>query len=542
MEWFDNVSLRAKLLITLGVSCGALILASVFCLFQLDKVIRNSQEIAGTWLPSIQQAGRISQERLRYRVRSLEFMLPGSADEKAKIEKTLGELEESVEKSISEYEPMIVSPSERQILDEIRQTVGAYRDAVRKGVALTKEGKEDEAQALRRDEWVTRANALRDKTDALVKFNRDGSEASNQAIARHERDAYVGTVIAVAIGLAIAALVSYLISRRIIVRVQAAADTARRIAGGDLQGAIAGGGKDEIGRLVESMRDMQESLRSAMAETRHNAARITETSHDLADNVGQLERTADAQAQAATSIAANIEQLTVSINHISEATTDASRLADDSDRLAETGRTTIERLVGEIQDVALTVERAAAQVTELAEQSQHISQLVGVIKEIADQTNLLALNAAIEAARAGEHGRGFAVVADEVRKLSERTANSTTEITAMVASIQNATHQVVDGIQSGVHAANSSVDHARETGDAILTIQSKAREVATVVSSVAEGLQEQTAAANDVAKRVEQIAANAEASSSATSSTATSARTLSGIADEMQAMVSRFRV
>ena len=542
MEWFDNISLRAKLLITLGVSCGALILASAFCLFQLDKVIRNSQEISGTWLPSIQQAGRISQERLRYRVRSLEFMLPGSAEEKARIEKSLGELEASVEKAIDDYLPMIVSPAERTLLEEIRQAVHAYRDAVRRGVALVKEGKDDEAQALRRDEWVTRANALRDKTDALVKLNREGSEASSQAIRRHERDAYVGTVSAVAIGLAVAALVSYLISRRIIVRVEAAADTARRIAGGDLQGTVVGGGKDEIGRLMHSTREMQDSLRTALAATGHNAALITETSHDLADNVERLERTADAQAQAATSIAANIEQLTVSINHISEATTDASRLAQDSDRLAETGRTTIDRLVGEIQDVAATVERAAGQVGALAQQSQQISQLVGVIREIADQTNLLALNAAIEAARAGEHGRGFAVVADEVRKLSERTAHSTTEITATVASIQSATHQVVDGIQSGVSAANASVDHARETGAAIVSIQSKAREVATVVSNVAEGLQEQTAAANDVARRVEQIAVNAEASSTATSSTAVSARTLSGIADEMQRMVSRFRV
>ena len=542
MEWFDNISLRAKLLISLGVSCGSLIVAIAFCLYQLDRIIRTSDEIADAWLPSVQLVGRISQERLRYRVRSLEFMLPGSPAEKAKIEQSLSELDAALGKAIDEYAHEDMSDAERRLLGEIRGAVANYREAVQKAVALAKEGREDEAQALRRDEWVKRANELRDRTDALVQFNRDGSAASKARIATYAQDAHVWTLAATALALVIAALVSYLISRRIIERVRSVAETSRRIAGGDLTGAIAGGGRDELGQLIRSMREMQESLRSALGETRRNADRITDTSRELAGNVEQLERSAGLQAEASTSIAANIEQLTVSINHISEATTDASRLAGDSDRLAASGRTNIERLVGEIQGVAVTVEQAADEVRKLAEQSQKISQLVAVIKDIADQTNLLALNAAIEAARAGDQGRGFAVVADEVRKLSERTAHSTTEITATVDSILSATREVVDGIQSGVHAVNASVGHARDTGAAMALIQDKAKEVATVVAGVADGLKEQTAAANDVAQRVEQIATNAEASSSATSSTAASARTLSGIAEEMQGMVSRFRV
>ncbi|NMF90423.1 methyl-accepting chemotaxis protein [Aromatoleum petrolei] len=542
MAWFDNISLRAKLLISLGVSCGSLILAIAFCLYQLDRIIRTSDEIADAWLPAVQLVGRISQERLRYRVRSLEFMLPGSPAEKAKIEQSLSELDAALGKAIDEYERQDMSEAEKRLLGDIRGAVANYREAVRKAVALAKEGREDEAQALRRDEWVKRANELRDRTDALVRFNRDGSAASKARIAAYAQDARVWTLAATAIALVIAAGVSYLISRRIIERVQSVAETSRRIAGGDLTGAIAGGGRDELGQLIRSMREMQESLRSALGETRRNADRITDTSRELAGNVEQLERSAGQQAEASTSIAANIEQLTVSINHISEATTDASRLAGDSDRLAGSGRTNIERLVGEIQGVAVSVEQAADEVRKLAEQSQKISQLVAVIKDIADQTNLLALNAAIEAARAGDQGRGFAVVADEVRKLSERTAHSTTEIAATVGSILSATRQVVDGIQSGVHAVNTSVGHARDTGAAMALIQDKAMEVATVVAGVADGLKEQTAAANDVAQRVEQIATNAEASSSATSSTAASARTLSGIAEEMQGMVGRFRV
>ena len=395
---------------------------------------------------------------------------------------------------------------------------------------------------MRKGEWVTKANEMRDKTDALVKTNREGAEASKKSIAITSQNAYTGTLIATLAGVLIATLFSFALSKRIVGRMQSVVETSRRIASGDLQGPIPRSGRDEVGQLSQSVGEMQESLRKALVETRDNAARITATSGNLADNVGQLEQGAEVQAEAASSIAANIEELTVSINHISDATGEASRLAGESDRLAETGKATIEKLIGEIRNVATTVDHASQQVSTLADQSQQISQLVSVIKDIADQTNLLALNAAIEAARAGEQGRGFAVVADEVRKLSERTAHSTTEIAAMVNSIQKATHEVVSGIQSGVDAVSVSVEHARQTGEAISLIQSKAKEVATVVAGVADGLREQTTAATDVAKRVEQIATHAEESSSATSSTAESARILSAVAEEMQTMVSRFRV
>ena len=542
MNWFDNLSLRGKLLLNQCISSGVLLLAILFCLFELNNVIGDSRAIAENWLPSIQAAGKISQDRLRYRVRSLEFMLPGSAEDKAKIEKSLTELESDVEKAIKDYESLISSAEEKKLISEALVAANGYRDAVKKGVALAKDGKEDEAQALRKGEWVTKANEMRDKTDALVKTNREGAEASKKSIAITSQNAYTGTLIATLAGVLIATLFSFALSKRIVGRMQSVVETSRRIASGDLQGPIPRSGRDEVGQLSQSVGEMQESLRKALVETRDNAARITATSGNLADNVGQLEQGAEVQAEAASSIAANIEELTVSINHISDATGEASRLAGESDRLAETGKNNIEKLIGEIRNVATTVDHASQQVSTLADQSQQISQLVSVIKDIADQTNLLALNAAIEAARAGEQGRGFAVVADEVRKLSERTAHSTTEIAAMVNSIQKATHEVVSGIQSGVDAVSVSVEHARQTGEAISLIQSKAKEVATVVAGVADGLREQTTAATDVAKRVEQIATHAEESSSATSSTAESARILSAVAEEMQTMVSRFRV
>ena len=542
MTWFDNLSLRGKLFLNQAIASGALLLAILFCLSSLQSVSKDANEIASNDLPSIQAAGMISQNRLRYRVRSLEFMLPNTAEEQAKIEKSLAALEKDVEKSIADYEPLAFTADEKKMIADLRISANAYRDAVQKAVALVKGEQADAAQEIRKTEWVTKANDVRDKTDALVKFNRDRSEQAKTAITSESRAAYIGTLVATLVALVVAIVFSILFSRRIVGRMQAVVGTSRRIAGGDLQGSIKQEGADEVGQLSRSVAEMQDSLRRALIETRDNATRITTTSSSLVSNVSHLETGASAQAEAASSIAANIEELTVSINHISEATNEANRLASESDKLAETGKATIEKLIEEIQNVATTVGDASQRVTTLADQSQQISQLVSVIKEIADQTNLLALNAAIEAARAGEQGRGFAVVADEVRKLSERTAQSTTQITTMVGAIQRATGEVVSGIQSGVEAVQISVEHARETGSAIALIQSKAKEVANVVSSTADGLREQTTAATDVARRVEQIASYAEESSGATASTAESARVLSAVAEEMQIMVGHFRV
>jgi methyl-accepting chemotaxis protein len=179
---------------------------------------------------------------------------------------------------------------------------------------------------------------------------------------------------------------------------------------------------------------------------------------------------------------------------------------------------------------------------ELGRSSEEITSIVNVIREIADQTNLLALNAAIEAARAGEQGRGFAVVADEVRKLAERTGQSTAEIKSKVEKIQQGTHATVDAMQRGVAQAGSSAGLARDAGVAIKKIRDGAAKAEAAVNDITAALREQTTAANQVAKNVEVIAQMSEENSVASEQTAVTAKRLSDLAGELSACASRFRV
>jgi methyl-accepting chemotaxis protein len=240
-------------------------------------------------------------------------------------------------------------------------------------------------------------------------------------------------------------------------------------------------------------------------------------------------------------MAATVEQLTVSINHVADNANEAHGLSSDSGRQSAEGGAVIQETLASMQRIADTVQGAAAQIAELGQHSDQISSIVNVIKEIADQTNLLALNAAIEAARAGEQGRGFAVVADEVRLLAQRTANSTQEITEMIKKIQLGTRSAVSNMEIGVQQVSSGVEQASQAGDAIVSIREASGRVVGVVDQISLALREQTVASQDVARNVERIAQMSMENSEAVADTSRTAQGLQQLALSLEKQVASFR-
>ncbi|WP_415036187.1 methyl-accepting chemotaxis protein [Azonexus sp.] len=542
MGGFDHLSLRYKLLVNFVLSGGILLVALVFLGFQIRAVGGHTEEIAKSWLPSIQSAGEISQLRLRFRVRSLEYMLPGSAEEKEKIQQSLGKLDASLQEALKNHEQLIANNEERQVLADTVKAVAAYKAEVDKAIALAQKGDEEGAQALRRTSWVKTADLVRDKTDELAKINRSGADQESQKAGAAVAFGVQSSLVSLIAGAFLALLVSWFIAQRMERQLNEAVTATQRIAGGDLTGDLPEAGRDEIGRLLSGVGGMQNALRQAMGETRQSANEIIEASKSLNHAVELIDQSATVQSTAASAIAANVEELTVSINHVSENTSEAARLANASDEQAELGHGAIEELVGQINQMSDVVHQASQVINGLRDESEKISSIVDVIRDIADQTNLLALNAAIEAARAGETGRGFAVVADEVRKLAERTAVSTGEIRGMVTSIQQSTSQAVAGVQHGVDLSNSSVELAQRAGTAIAQLKEMAQQVAEVVNEVNSGLREQSAASTDVAVKIEQVATQSEEASAIAHETATAARSMDHTAQRMQEIVGRFRL
>lgn len=264
--------------------------------------------------------------------------------------------------------------------------------------------------------------------------------------------------------------------------------------------------------MLTALDSMQKNLSGTLSHILSNAENLAQTSFILSGTSDKIRLSATEQHENTSSMAAAIEELTVSIAHMSDRANDANTLSQNSSELSQSARDVVKNTVTMINGISKVIESAAQQVELLGTKAENAGEAVRIIREIAEQTNLLALNAAIEAARAGEQGRGFAVVADEVRKLAERTRTATEEIGNTMQEMQDSKTTVLDGITSAVNRAKEGAEAAQRAGETIETVAEKAAEVGLVVADVSNALLEQKAATNDIAQHIEKLASKAESS------------------------------
>ena len=317
---------------------------------------------------------------------------------------------------------------------------------------------------------------------------------------------------------------------------------ATAMAGGDLTVRITMSTRDELSEVGESFNRMAESIQALLRSVQQTASSVNDAAASVSRSAVRVSDSSEEQSGAATGMASAIQEMTASIDQISEHARTAQKVSVESGDLSEQGGRIVDDTVREIELIAQTVNESARIIERLGKHSENISAIVNVIKEIADQTNLLALNAAIEAARAGEQGRGFAVVADEVRKLAERTTQSTKEISDMIGAIQQGTESAVASMQGGVSRVAEGVTLSRRAGEAIARIRQGTQDVRQSVGDISDAMGEQSQASNEIARGVEHIAQMAERNSTEVRATADTVLHLEQMATTLQAEVQRFRV
>ena len=342
--------------------------------------------------------------------------------------------------------------------------------------------------------------------------------------------------------LAVVAAVAWLVSRSIVRQLggepATAIDLMSRAAAGDLAVEVHSSSK---GSILDSAGEMVRAIRSMVSEIGQSSARLSLGAEQISNASREVATASQRQSDATSSMAAAIEEMTVSVNHISDNAKDTQQNSLSSVALSEDGFERVEVATREIREIVTTVSDASARIRKLDERANQISSIAGVIKDIAGQTNLLALNAAIEAARAGEQGRGFAVVADEVRKLAERTSSATIEIEQMIAGIQSDTVQVVGVMDAALPQVAAGVKAAESAADSLRRIKDGAQSTLTSIREVADSTHEQSIASNAIAQKVEEIATMVDQTTAAMQSTAETAADLEKIAGELTLLVSRFR-
>ncbi len=309
---------------------------------------------------------------------------------------------------------------------------------------------------------------------------------------------------------------------------------------GDLSTDIDIAGRDEPGRLKCELQIMQSHIQVMIDEMGLAASIIVERSAELDARVVQVAEQSKLQQDHVQQIASTMEEFTQSVSEVAQDATSSASAAVDSQKIIEQNNVRMEKSVDSTTRVVQAVQSSSRTIGELKEAIQQIGEITLVIKDIADQTNLLALNAAIEAARAGEQGRGFAVVADEVRKLAERTTSSTVDITSKVAGIHATTQDVVASMDQAVREVEEGIVLVRESGESLKEIMATSRQMSEKAQHIADASKEQSMASEDVARSLERISELVDRNADAAQDAKGASEELSKNAHELQEMVRHF--
>lgn len=535
-----NIAPRAFL----GFACiGALMLfLGVFALNQMGKIRGATEDITLRSVPSIRALDDFTQLTLRLRVLSYRLLTNREPEVQQKTLEAFELRNQQIRAAQSVYEKLIDSREERSAYDDYVRLLGQYRQIEERMKSLSRNNQIEELRTLLNTELLSNSEAVNTVLTRLLDINNSMANDSNQKAAEQYDSAFGLVVALLVLATALTMLFAWLLTRSITLPIAQALDAAENIAEGNLTQPIKVDGDDEAGRLLRAMNKMQEKLRDTLQ-------RISGSATQLASAAEELNAVTDESARGLTQQNNEIEQAATAVNEMTSAVEEVARNAVSTSEASKNatasagdGRDLVQETVSAIERMSGDVQGTATLIGALAEESRDIGKVLDVIRGLADQTNLLALNAAIEAARAGEAGRGFAVVADEVRALAHRTQQSTSEIERMIGSIQAGTEQAVDSMRNSTERAESTLNIAKGAGMSLDTINSAIIEINERNLVIASAAEEQAQVAREVDRNLVNIRDLSVQSATGASQTSAVSSELSRLAVDLNGMVGRFRL
>jgi methyl-accepting chemotaxis protein len=535
-----NIAPRAAL----GFGLLALLVFGLgaFALLQMSSMRKQSDLVESKWLPSVMELGTMGQDLMRIRTLTLRLMLNRNADALQENYNKLDQLKTGLQTIEQRYAALIESSRERELYEGFATAKQAYFQRQNRVMELSRQNQMEEALQVINGEMNQYADKMTLALNELTTINKKGASEATDLARQVFGSAQAWVMAMIVFAALITLLLAWGLTRSIVQPLAQALGIAQVIAAGDLTADIVVQGRDEPARLLEALKAMQLSLRRTILRISDSSNQLASASEELSTVTEDSTRGLHQQSLEIDQAATAVNQMTAAVEEVARNAVATSQASDESDRIAQRGRQQVQDTVTSINHLAQDVTQTGDQVEILAQKVYGITKVLDVIRAVAEQTNLLALNAAIEAARAGEAGRGFAVVADEVRALAHRTQSSTQEIELLVSDIRQGTDQAVAAMQGSNSRARSTLELAQSAGVALDEIAAAITLITERNTVIASASEEQAQVAREVDRNLTNIRDLALQSSAGANQTNAASNDLSRLATDLNGMVAAFSV
>ncbi|PQA93708.1 methyl-accepting chemotaxis protein, partial [Pseudomonas fluorescens] len=462
-----NLNIAPRAFLGFAFIALLVVILGVFAVNRMTTIRQASVDMGANQLPSVKYLGNLTENVLRLRILSFRVLINREPAALEEAKTRIGVLMDKVKQAQSAYSVMPAGPEEAALYKTFAATLESYFAAQAEMLSLSQQNNVEAMRTLINTRIKNGTDLMGEQLNQLIAFNgADADQAGRNAEASYQQGVTGIIIVSVAAAL-LTVLLAWLLTRSIVTPLRKAVEVAQTIAGGNLTSVIEDDGKDEPARLLSALSAMQTNLRQTIQHIAGSATQLASAAEELSAVTEEASKGLQQQNNEIDQAATAVNEMTAAVEEVARNAVSTSEASSQSNLAAREGRDRVVETVGAIQTMTQDVQNTSVMIEGLATQGRDIGKVLDVIRAIAEQTNLLALNAAIEAARAGEAGRGFAVVADEVRALAHRTAQSTQEIEKMVAGIQSGTGDAVQSMQQSNQRTHATLEMARAAGVAL---------------------------------------------------------------------------
>jgi methyl-accepting chemotaxis protein len=539
----STLTISRRIVLMISIAVMALLLVGSVGLYVSSKETDSIKKIYSNSLASIETLSEARQTFMQIRVNVYRTLRATDPEVKKGFENQVDSYQQLTLNHFKVYETLLSDSEDKRLLEADLKKLTPYLDLLEKFLIKSRKNEIDHELNQVVTQLASLSTNTRKAIDEHMAYNKKNAESTFKAALASADQGKTIILTMIVISVLALSILGFFLQTNIKKSLHQIQSMVTQIESHlDFTVRVKVTKQDEIGQATTALNRLLDKLQGNLKSIADGAHSVASAASLMSTTSNQVATASHQQSEAASNMAATVEEMTVSINHVGDRAQEANRISTESGELAIQGEKVISQTVSDIKDIATTVNDAAELIHSLEKHSQEISNVIGVIKEVADQTNLLALNAAIEAARAGEQGRGFAVVADEVRKLAERTAISTQEISATINTMRDGASNAVASMEGVVSRVSKGVASAQEANEAIRQIGEGSRHAVGMVEEITSAIREQATATNNIAVLVEKIAQMAEESSAAAGHSADASQNLDQLASDMQQIVAAYKL